>query len=205
MADNWPGANKVIIQRLEPWTEDFRIDPQDWSLGLSADVNYKDVDPRIFEIWKRFYDIGFLQDFGHQCILISALLRRILKMHGINARTEEIITKYSHDGRQWNQIIGIPEQITHAGNVDTHRVVVSNGLILDWAHRDSIHRMFGAMSPRGFIGDYNKLDKVQELGFFGQVKWKQRETHPGTLNIDYYIREDVLHLTRMYFERYLMR
>ena len=203
--NNWgQQVNKVVINQLQGWTEDFKIDPQDWSLAVSEDIDLKTIDPRILEIWKRFYDLNYLQDFGHQCILLSGVLRRVLRMHGIDASLKEVVTRYSHDKRQWNQIVGMPENITHSGTVDTHRVVVSGNLILDWAQRDAIHRLFGAMSPRGFIGDATKFDKVQEVGFFGQAKWKVREPHPSTRNIDFYIREDIIHLTRNYFQNYLI-
>lgn len=195
-------TNRVVTSRLIGFSKDFNMDPQDWSLAVSENVTY--IDPRILEIWKRFYDLNYLQEFGHQCLLISAVLRRILRLHGFPARTEEIITKYSHDKRQWNQIVGVPERITHAGTIDTHRVVVCGNLILDWSQRDAIYNMFGAMSPRGFVGSYDKLYTPQELGFFGQVAWEPRPRCPATANIDYYIKSDVMHLTQRYFEHYLL-
>ena len=195
-------ANRVITSQLKAFTPKFTIDPQDWSLAVSQDVT--NVDGKILEIWKRLYDLNYLQDYGHQCLLFSAVLRRILRLHGFPARTEEIVTKYSHDLKIWNQVIGAPEEITHAGTIDTHRMVVCGDLILDWAHRDAIHRMFGAMSPRGFIGSYSKLYTPQELGFYGQIAWEPRKSNPATKNIDFYIRDDVKHLTHVYFENYLL-
>lgn len=181
--------------------DNIPIDPDDWSLALAIGV---EVDVRILQIWKRFYNLNWLQDFGNQCFLISALTRRILRLHGIPAYTCEMITHYSNDKKQWYQRVGSEEEMVHGGTIDTHRVVVSNGLILDWAHRDSVHRQFGAMSPRGFIGDFSQIGMTQDLGFFGKVKWEHRQPHRISKNIAYFQKEDEIALTRFYFENYAM-
>jgi hypothetical protein len=184
------------------FTVDFieMFDPQDWSLAVAQDV--APVDPKIFEVYKRFYDLGWLDQYGDQCFLISGLLRRILRVHGIEAHCKEMIMNYSHSKKHWNQQIGAPMKITHGGFVDTHRVVVTKDHIIDWAHRDSIYRPCGAMSPRGFIADRHKLKQEQDFGFFGRGKWVNRTDHDGSRNINYLIRDNELNLAKQYFETY---
>jgi hypothetical protein len=184
------------------FTPDFNenFDPQDWSLAVAEHLPA--VDPRILEVYKRFYEMGWLDNYGDQCFLLSGVVRRILRIHGIEAHIKEMIVNYSHSKKQWNQQIGAPMKITHGGYVDTHRLVVTKDIIIDWAHRDSIYRPCGAMSPRGFIADRNMLREEQQFGFFGRAKWALREGHQGSQNINFLLRSSELNLTREYFEKY---
>ena len=120
------------------FTEEFveTFDNTDYSLAISLDIN--DIDPRILEIYTRFWNLGWLDNFGNQCFLMSDVLRKILRLHGIEAHTQEAIFDYTHPKKQWYQRIGAPMEFAHGGMIDTHRVVVTKNLILDWAHRDSI-------------------------------------------------------------------
>lgn len=184
------------------FTEDFgeTFDAQDWSLAIGSTVT--NIDPRILEVYTRFWHLGWLDNYGNQCFLISEVLRRILRIHGIETHLQEVIFDFTHPKKQWYQRVGSPMEITHGGVVDTHRVVTTPDLILDWAHRDSIYRPCGAMSPRGFIVDKSLYKEEQDLGFFGRGKWTARKMHQGSKNISLLQRDQVKHLITEYFHIY---
>lgn len=184
------------------FTEEFveTFDNTDYSLAISLDIN--DIDPRILEIYTRFWNLGWLDNFGNQCFLMSDVLRKILRLHGIEAHTQEAIFDYTHPKKQWYQRIGAPMEFAHGGMIDTHRVVVTKNLILDWAHRDSIYRQCGAMSPRAFIGNRDSNKTEQVFDFFGRGKWTSKKNHVDSKNIVILQRDTVRQLVHEYFNTY---
>ena len=185
--------NKLIDFDLEK-----KVDPEDWSLAL-VDNN---IDQRLVAIYTRLYYLNYLQEVGDQCILIANMTRRILRLHGIEAHCKDVIAHFRNVDRDWRQVVGAPENITHGGVIDTHRVVVTPDYIVDFAHRDSIHKTFGARAPRGFIG-LRKFNEWQKTPM-GDIKWVERTAHPMVKNITYHQRGQELDLVSRYFDIYQM-
>ena len=191
-------VNNEVFKKFSGPFNNKEFYPEDWSLAITKDL---EVDSKILEIYRRFYNFGWIESYGDQCFLMSDLLRRILRIHGIEAHYKEMIFSYSNPKKQWHQIVGAPFKITHKGVIDTHRVVVVNNLILDWAHRDSIFRPCGAMSPRAFIGIKNQKEE-QDFGFFGRGRWISRTTHEASRNFSILHKDEVRNLIKIYFSEY---
>lgn len=185
------------FQKLIEFDPKQKVDPQDWSLAVCGDVDY-----RLVAIFTRLYYLNYLQDFGDQCVLIANVARRIIRLHGIEAHCQDAIMHFRHTERDWRQVVGAPENITHGGVIDTHRIVVTPMHIIDFAHRDSIHRTFGARAPRGFIVP-RKYDFWHNT-LMGDAKYVERDAHPMVKNITYQQRDQEKDLVSRYFDTYQM-
>lgn len=179
----------------------FSIDPLDYSLAcLSTD----DIPTKILQTYVRFYKIGWIHEYGNQCFLMSHLLRRVLRLHGIEAHTKQMTLEYKNDDRGWFQEVGVPSNITHEGEIDTHMVVVTKDLILDFSIRNSIHWAFGAMAPLGIIvkNDPSLYGEHQNTGFFGLVSYAPRTHHRLTKNVVFEQRDLERDLVKSYFKTF---
>ena len=188
---------------LEDFSTPYMYDPQDLSLFLSEDINRDQLDPRILEIYFRFYRLNFIQEHGHKCFFISYLLKRIMRFHGLHANVKQVKLGYENKRRGWRTRIGWPMQITHDGIVDTHCVVTVDGFILDWATQGGIYNTFGAMAPRAFIVK-DIENHVSRHEFFGEVRYQNRANHPMSNNIRIDQKRDIEFLSAYYFGRYLV-
>lgn len=193
------------IQKLE-FRHKVVFDPLDYGLAVSSNINFAEMDHRILQVFGRFYNDGWIHNFGDSCFFISHLLKRILRLHGIEAHTRQVVHYYSNQYRGWQQIIGEPMNITHAGAVDSHSVVITKDYILDFAVRDAIHYAFGMRSPIAFIGENKEelWDNEQDFGEYGSVVWQRRRNHRETKNIVFENRESIIHYTKEYFKKYVM-
>lgn len=196
-------AGTGAYQRLEDFSTPWMYEPQDLSLFLAEDIEKDHIDPRILEVYFRFYSLNFIQEHGHKCFFVSYLLKRILRYHGLHANVKQVKMSYENKRRGWRTRIGWPMQITHEGVVDTHCVVTVNGFILDWANQGAIYNNFGAMSPRGFIVR-DIENHVSRHEFFGEVRYQDRTVHPHSKNIRIDQKRDIEFLSAYYFGRYLV-
>lgn len=186
------------------WDKKYTIVPEDFSLAISVPV--EQIPTKLLQTYTRFYRIGWIHEHGNKCFLMSHLLRRILRLHGIEAHIKQMTLEYKHDEKGWFQEVGVPSNITHDGSVDTHAVVVSQGFILDWSVRNAVHWAFGAMSPIGFIvkNDPMLYGVSQNCGFFGSAAYAPRTNHRLTKHCVYEQRPHELELVKKYFDFYRM-
>lgn len=189
--------------KLEDFSNPHMYDPQDLSLFLGNDIDREEIDPRILEVYLRFYSINFIHDHGHKCFFMSYLLKKILRYHGLPAHVKQVKMSYTNVRRGWRTRVGWPMQITHEGVVDTHCVVTVNGYILDWATIGAIYNNFGAMSPRGFIVR-DIPGKIHKHEFFGELKYEDRPNHKFSNNIRLDQKKNIEFMTSYYFGRYLV-
>ena len=186
------------------WENRFSIFPEDYSLACSGPV--EQIPTKLLQTYVRFYRIGWLHEHGNKCFLMSHLIRRVLRLHGIEAHVKQMTMEYNHKEKGWFQELGAPSNITHSGQVDTHVVCIAQGFILDWAVRDAVHWTFGAMSPIGFIvkNDPQLYGVAQDTGFFGFAAYAPRTNHRLTKHCIYEQRAHELELVKSYFEFYKM-
>jgi len=190
--------------------EDFQhkvvFDPEDFGLALSSEIDFASMDHKILQVFARFYNEGWINEHGTKCFFISHLLRRILRLHGIEAHTRQVINFYSNVERGWSQIIGEPMNITHQGAIDSHSIVVTKDYILDWAVLQPIHWAFGMKSPIAFIGknDESLWDEEQHFNSYGSVIWQRRRDHRNTKNIIFKQHDAIKEQTKKYFKKYRM-
>lgn len=190
--------------------EDFQhkviFNPLDVSLGLNSSLDMNEMNQKILEVYLRFYYLGWLREHGDKCFFQSYLLRRILRLHGIEAHVRQVTMYYSHKDRGWTQTVGEPMNITHQGNVDSHAVVFAGELLLDFSLRDPIFYAFGARAPTALIGlsDSAFNDIEQDFGEMGQAIYTIRRPHKHTKHILYEERDGIIYFTKEYFKRYQM-
>jgi len=182
------------------------FDPTDYGLAIASDIDFSTMDHRILQVFSRFFNDGLIHANGNKCFFMSHLLRRILRLHGIEAHVRQVIHYYANLDRGWKQTIGEPMGNTHGGRIDSHILVVTKDYILDWAVIQAIHWSFGLKAPLAFIGknDESLWDQEQNFGDFGSVIWQRRRDHRDTKNVVFECREDVKDFTQEYFSKYRM-
>lgn len=196
---------KPLVER-EDFYHRVVFDPLDYGLALSDNIDFSTMDHRILQVFSRFYNDGYIHNNGDKCFFLSLLLRRILRLHGIEAHVRQVINFYTNLDKGWRQITGEPMHITHGGAVDSHAIVVTKDYILDWAMIKPVHWAFGLRAPIAFIGrnEDSLWDNEQQFGEYGTVIWQRRRDHRDTKNIYYNNRQDVLDFTKEYFKKYRM-
>lgn len=197
---------KRSYQELEDFQHRVVFDPEDYGLAIQEDIDFATMDHKILQVFARFYNDGIIHNSGDKCFFMSLLLRRILRLHGIEAHVRQVTHFYANIDRGWKQIIGEPMNITHSGVIDSHMVVVTKEYILDWAIIKPIHWAFGLKSPIAFIGKNSDelWDNEQKFNNYGSVIWQRRRDHRDTKNLVFNSRDDVLEETRGYFSKYKM-
>lgn len=182
------------------------IDPADYALGVSKSIDINTMDQRLLQVYVRFWNEGYIHRHGDKCFFMSHLLRRILRLHGIEAHVKQVTLFYSHKDKGWRQVVGEPMNITHGGSVDSHCVVITDKYLLDFSLLTPIHWAMSVQAPAALIGKSTHLDNdvEQDFGKMGQAIYTVRRPHRHTKHIVYEEREGVLEYTKKYFEKYRM-
>ena len=189
---------RVLFNSLMKFDPDWDIDPDDYSLAVGKDV--VDLDYRLVTVYCRMYQMDMLYEIGNQCILLSQILRRILKLHGIEAHVKQYEVDIKHPTKGWNAKVGYNDH-EQGGMVATHQVVVTPKWILDFAQLP-FQKRFGATAPRGFIVN-RQADVWQDAGPV-KVRYRERENHFATKNIVFDSRENEKWWTKRYFDLFAM-
>jgi hypothetical protein len=161
------------------WVQNFAMPtPEDWGLAIATGI---EPPQYITELWARFFKLDYVWRFGGRCVFMSNLLRKILRLHGYEAHTRQVILTWDHPDRpSWGCQIGSPQQILNGNELDVHQVCVVNGYILDWSVVPYTWNRCGVLSPLGFVGrasdanQVNYFDPLQDFGNYGQANWLPR-------------------------------
>jgi hypothetical protein len=158
------------------WNTAFNFNfPEDHGLGIETSIDRKDLPSQFQEIYLRFLKLGFIERFGDQCILMSCILRRILRLHGFQSSAKQVICYWSNTGKGQSTIIGIPDQrgpdvpVTPSA-IDAHMAVFSNGYVLDFS-LSCLKREFGFIAPQALIGLDVSGNEYQDFNISGQAAW----------------------------------
>ena len=197
---------RINLTDRQDFSHRVHINPLDYALGVHTDFDLYSMDQRILEIFTRFWNLGFIHEHGNKCFFMSYLLRRILRLHGIEAHVKQVTFYYHHDGNGWKQVVGEPMNITHGGSVDSHCVVVAGEYLLDFSLLFPLHYAFGVRAPVAIIGKFtgDNNDTEQDFGELGKGIYTLRRPHSHTKHIIYEEREGILDQTRKYFNWYRM-
>lgn len=196
------------IKRLD-FTKNFTIeDPKDWGLGIPLSVNISNIPSEILEVYTRFWQRGYINRYGNQCVFMSRLLRRVLRLHGIPAHLRQVVFMYEHPGRGWKLQMGGDDNFVHENKVDVHQVVVSQGWILDFS-LNILYFDYGMQAPIALIGqdDVNTVfGPMQRFGDYGNATWIPRRPYNDYVrHLAFERRAEELEVTRDYFNYYNMR
>lgn len=193
------------------WVQNFAMPiPEDFGLAIA-----KNLEPPAYliELYTRFYKLGWIWQFGGRCVFMSSLLRRILRLHGYEAHTRQVILTWEHPDRPlWGCQIGTPQQVVQGNELDVHQVCVINGFILDWSVLPYTWNRCGVQAPLAFIGGaseagkINYFDPLQDFGEkYGQANWLPRR--PKNDFVKHWRleqREEELQVVKEYFSIYKM-
>lgn len=186
------------------WTPNYNIThPEDSGLAIAKTVDKNtEIASKAQELYMRFFESGMIEHHNHECILMSSVLRRILKLHGHHAVMKQVILYYERPAKQQVLTMGAPKNTLAENEIDTHVVVECEGLILDFAG-SIIYETFGYTAPRAFIAASGHND-YQDLGeLHGQACWTATyPAHPIIRHWRFQQKKKELELTRMYFERF---
>jgi len=158
------------------WDKSFDLKfPEDYGLGISKDIDRNDLPSQFQELYIRFVNLGFIEQYGDQCILISCVLRRILRLHGFSSSAKQMICYWANDEKGQATKFGLSDQRgpgnpVEYGSIDAHMAVSCNGYILDFALKN-LQTDFGFLAPRALIGVDTPSDEYQDFGISGQAVW----------------------------------
>lgn len=189
----------------QTWNPKFNITyPEDVSLAISQEVDRtSEVCQHVEEIYSRFYQSGMIDAHNHECILMSCVLRRILRLHGHQASIKQMILYYDRSAKGQVLSIGLPKNQLHAHEIDLHVVVVCEGLIIDFA-ASAVMSTFGVTAPRAFIASADSawINEYQDLGeLHGKACWTPSfPTHPMLKHWRYAQKQQEIDLAKGYFE-----
>jgi len=200
--ENWKENTGAGLHRTD-WTPSFTMVPEDYSLAVS---NLRNVPPRLLEVYARFFRVGWIHEFGNKCFLMSYLLRRVLRLHGIEAHCKQMIVDYKKEERGWSTNIGQHNSFVPENSIDSHCVVVSCGYILDFSLIKPIHYEFGALAPAACVIPYDPkyFGEWYDVGFFGEFSYTPRSNHKMTKHVVFDQRERVIEKTKDYFDYFQM-
>lgn len=195
---------KQIIKR-ERWTPNFQIKfPEDWGLALEEGIR-DSIPSELLEIYTRFYKLGYIGSNGSQCVLMSSLLRRILRLHGFQTTTKQVILYYEHEEKQKYMTIGGHMFDTKPNEIDVHIVtIVDDKWLLDFAAMP-ISDTFGHVYPIAFIARSNIwTDEWQNFGnLHGKATWvRSHPVHPMIKHFKFENHDLEKQLTKQYFRQY---
>lgn len=189
----------------EPWNHAFCFRwPEDVNLGISKEVNTSEMPSQFQEIFARFLRLGFIQEYGNQCVLMSAVLRRILRLHGFNAYARQYVLYWEKVDKGQQLHVGGFDNMAETGEIDAHMAVAVDGYILDFSTKPIMER-FGATAPQALIGvDDSKFhNEYQDFGLHGQACWTPaRPLNPIIKHWRYNQKDLELDLSREYFGKY---
>lgn len=192
------------------WVPNFIMhDNKDWGLAIAKDLT---VPNYILELWCRFYKLDFVWKYGGRCVFMSSLIKRILRLHGYEAHTRQVILTWENDNHlHWGCQIGSPQQFLQGNELDVHQVCVVDGFILDWSVIPYTWERCGLQSPIGFVGkaaDANKIsyfDPLQDFENYGQANWlPRRPKNDFVKHWLYEQRQEEIEVTKEYFKIYKM-
>lgn len=167
--------------RRRNWYKAFRFAyPEDIYLGISKGIDPNKIPSQFFEIYSRFWELGFIDNHGDQCVLMACTLRRILRLHGFKANARQMICYWEKESKGQKVCIGSYNNMNtqEPGTIDTHMAVEVDGYILDFA-LSPINQLYGATAPRALIGIDSKTDNYQDFGISGQAVWVDvKPQHP---------------------------
>jgi len=192
--------------KIQPgWSSRTPIDyPEDIGLAIPSNMSPDDIPDHFIDLYLRFYSSNYINQLGASCILQSHLLRRIMRLHKIDASVKQVVMYWRNDKKGHNVVMGNPHENLGEGEIDVHMVVKSENWLLDFAC-SKLHYRFGYTAPRGIIVPWTKeLSKnYVDLGIGGKVSYVENNIpHPKIKNVRLAQREDELKFTREYFERY---
>ena len=191
------------------WTPNFKYaEPRDWGLAIPTNIPQEEIPCELLEIWSRFFNIGFIHNYGAECVLMSKILRRILRLHGFEAYTRQVVFMFENDERGWRVQNGGEHQIVEEGTIDVHMVVVCNGWILDFAQQH-MQKRFGMLAPIGFIGPDDPdtyFGNMIDYGEVGNATWiPKRPLNDHVRHIVYNNKQEEMGASQEYFHYYAMR
>ena len=189
------------------FTKDFKFDyPEDVALGIETSIDRKKIS-KFEELYHRYLELGWIDRFGGQCILMSAVTKRILAYHGIKSRLKQVTAYWQNEPKGQKHKIGAtngngPAGPTPEGTIDTHLVVSSNGYILDFSML-ALHHNYGMLAPRACIGLDVESDEYQDFGMAGEAAWLEiKPMHPIIRHWRFSQKPREFDLVREYFEYY---
>ena len=191
----------------QPWTKNFNFMwPEDVGLGIEASIDRLEI-AKYQEIYYRFLNLGFIDQWGTHCILMSSVLRKILAYHKIKSKMVQVTTYWQNDEKSQRTTIGLPNGYDNKtrlkdNTIDAHIVIKSNNYILDFS-MSPIHYQFGLVAPRACIGLSQESEEYQDFGLAGEAAWvESKNMHPI---IKHWILEQKpveQDLVRQYFREY---
>ena len=182
--------------------------PEDIGLAIPANMNTEDIPDRLIELYLRFYHLGWINELGNSCVFMSSLLRRIMRLHGIEAQMKQVILYWRNDKKGYHLLIGNPREDgeIEQSKIDLHMVVKSGDWLLDFA-ASPLHFTYGYTAPRAIIIPWTKdMEKhYVDLGIGGKASYVENTlSHPKLANWRYTQRQDVLDFSKKYFEKYAL-
>ena len=201
--ENFKHKNDSGVQRTI-WTPGFSIKhPENLSLAITKEIPLDQIPSEFQEIYSRFYHLGFIDNAGHTCIFMANLLRRILRLHGIEAYTRQVIQYWENEDRGVTMNVGMGQEYLKENQVDTHVVVVSKGFVLDFARTELFHK-YGPLNPKAFIGAWDDWEnKYQDFGFHGKACWTSSyPRHPMIKHATYENKQEEIKWSKHYFKTY---
>lgn len=199
-----PSKRPLHLNR-EKWTKNFRFDHLDEvGLALTQEVDREKIPNFMEEIYSRFWQLGLLDYAGSQCVLMSAVLRRILRLHGYNAFIRQYVLFWERPDRGYSVSVGNPNDDSPEGQLDAHVAVACEGFILDFSQTQMINQ-YGYSNPRAFIGlDDSKFhNDYQSFGDYGVACWTPaRPANPIIKHWQFQQREEEIRIVKDYFKRY---
>lgn len=200
--DRSPGSTH--LQRYG-FTPGFYIKhPEEVSLGITTQIDRKDLPSKIEEVYLRFYNMGWIDDYGSQCILMSSVLRRILRLHGLNAYQRQYVMYWQREEKGQKATIGGFNKYVPEGHIDAHMAVHVDGYIVDFA-LTPIFEEWGVTAPRALIAfdDPKYYEDWQDFGMHGKASWvPARPIHPIIRHWRYNQKQIEIDLSKEYFKKY---
>jgi len=191
--------SNVMFDSLMTFDPNYDFDPIDYSLNIADSIVNGDLDYRIPFVYCRLYEMDFPLHIGNQCILASCVVRRILRLHGIEAHIKQYKVEIKNDNRGWDWRVGWPE-VAPGGQVSTHQVVVTPDFIIDFAQLP-FHKRFGSTAPKAFI--VRRQDGWQTAKNC-RIRYTERENHKATKNIIWDQKPIEMDWVKSYFDTYSM-
>ena len=193
--------------RREPWTRNFNFNwPEDVALGIEKSINRADI-AKFQEVYFRFLNLGFIDQWGTHCILMSSVLRKVLAHHKIKSRLVQVTSYWQNEEKGQFTSTGANNGFGNGramddNTIDTHVIVVSGKYILDFA-MSPIHFQYGMLAPRACIGLWQESDEYQDFGMAGEAAWVEKKPmHPIIKHWQLEQKPMEADLVRQYFRKF---
>lgn len=191
-------------QKREGWDPNFRFRYyDDVGLGVNQDV-IDEVPSEFYELYNRFLHLGFIHEIGDSCVMMSCLLRRILRLHGFAASIKQVNGFFINSERNKKSTIGLKNTSGYqeSGMIDAHVVCVCQGYVLDFALLP-LHHKFGLTTPRAIIGLDVESDDYQDVGNDNYMAWQTvKPQHPLIKHTIYEHKSHEIGFSKEYFRHY---